>query len=275
MLIRLPFDSDGKPEVLWASDYKWPPSIDSLWFVKVLREHRFAEDQIKSVVDIGSGTGFLGIAAAVLNPHIQRLWFSDVSRILVKLTEYNVGRNLTDRTASGLRVGYTTGRGVRPFQDISQRDGKFDLIMSAPPYLPCVEQFGIATGLSAAISGTHLLTQLVTMGRTIANRLLIQFSVLALPEFSLACREIGVEARLLASTKVPLRIPPIAPIHPDQDLHIRRDEASRQRYLVADHEYRQLMTYNRFLQEERGLEELNRNNFRWWHEIRVYEIQFD
>jgi len=275
MLICSPISGDGKPEVLWALDYKWPPSIDSLWFVSVLSEHGFARDDVKSVADIGSGTGFLGISAAVLNPHIKQLWFSDVSKMLIKLTEYNVERNLAERNATGLKVGYVTGRGVRPFQDISQRDGKFDLIMSAPPYLPCVEQFGIATGLSAAISGTHLLVQLVEMGKTIAKRLLIQFSVLAMPEFSSACRQARVDAHLWASTKVPLRIPPIAPWHPEHDLHIKRNEASRREYQMADNEYRQLLAYNRFLQKERGLEELNRNNFRWWHEIRIYEIQFD
>lgn len=55
----------------------WPPSIDSFWFMQNLKREGMFDANIKNVLDLGSGTGFLGIVLAAHNPRVQRLDFAD------------------------------------------------------------------------------------------------------------------------------------------------------------------------------------------------------
>jgi hypothetical protein len=197
-----------------------------------------------------------------------------VEKKLVNLTKYNAKTNFSKLPNRQVYLNFLTGRGVRPFGDWCQREGKFDLILSSPPYLPCAEEYDIASGLNTAVCGTILLEQLVTLGHQIAKRMYIQFSRIALPEFTAACEKAGVESRLIAKTKVPFRIPAVAPFHPEYDLGLAQKTENREAYEDADREYRRLMNYNKFLQTERHLEELNQRNFRWWHEIQIHEVRF-
>ncbi len=55
----------------------WPPSIDSLLMLSDLEADGFFNEEYESVLDLGSGTGFLGITAALRNPYAGRVVLSD------------------------------------------------------------------------------------------------------------------------------------------------------------------------------------------------------
>ncbi len=55
----------------------WPPSIDSFTFIKNIIEFYKNDDSIESILDVGSGTGFLGIEAALQLPYVKKVFLND------------------------------------------------------------------------------------------------------------------------------------------------------------------------------------------------------
>jgi len=262
--------------VLWNLQYQWPPSVDSLWFAKVLCDEGYCDRHLSSVLDVGSGTGFLGIFLAKNNTSVESLYFSDLTTQLKLLTLYNANLNLAEQLRQGLYVRFVTGKGLPPLRGICRQMGKFELIISAPPYLPKVKEYGIAGGLGAAVAGTHLLEELVRDGAEYAREVVVEFSHIALEEFHEVCDLVGVKPRLLATRRVPIRISPIEPRHPEVDMGIDPEDDRRQEeYRRALQRYEQLVRYNQFLERERGMLRLNRDNYKFWHDIHVYSIPFD
>lgn len=260
--------------VYWSNYHRWPPSIDSLWFASVLREH--ASAAVRSAVDIGCGTGFLGIFLAKHLPHLRFLFMTDVQSSLVLLARHNAEANLRDDLKNGLRCEYVTGAGLAPLRRYREEIGEpFDLIVCAPPYLPRTREHGIHRYLAAAVSGTALLEELVLQGRKYTRELLLQFSEMAIPEFMAACRRSGVVPTRLATLRVPLRIPPIMPWHPRLDLGLdSENENERARYYADLEEYERLRKYHDFLLDEKRIRVLNQANFKFWHELSVFSVKF-
>jgi len=64
--------------VLWQNvpDY-WPPSIDSIVMLENLMAAGVHKLECNSVLDVGAGSGFLGIAFSKVNPTVKEVWFSD------------------------------------------------------------------------------------------------------------------------------------------------------------------------------------------------------
>lgn len=265
-----------KTSVLWSNQYRWPPSIDSLWFASVLEQEGVCQEQNRLIADIGSGTGFLGIFYAQNCPHVRLATFSDINRSLTLLTEYNCKKNLHNPSSHNGQYKTITSRGLACYHQFVRDYGKLDLCISAPPYLPKVKEYGIASGLSVAVSGTKLLEELITEGSSITKSLIVQFSTIALPEFNQACEKAGVQAVCLTSRNVPVRIDMIQPYHPQLDYKLDpNDVRQKQRYQYLLERYQQLKEYNEFLQKQRNLKCLEKDNYKWWHELRVYRIDFD
>ena len=215
---------------------------------------------------------WLRIAAPLVVLHDK---LSDLTSQQKLLTLYNAGKNLQKRQKEGLEYRFVTGKGLYPFREICRRTGKFDLIISAPPYLPKVVEYGIAGGLGAAVSGTYLIEELVRNGEDYANEIVVQFSQIAMEEFQETCRDVGIESKLLSTKTVPIRISPIEPIHPEFDSNLDpSDIRQREEYENRLFRYKQLVRYNEFLENERGMQRLNKDNYKYWHDIYVYSIKY-
>ncbi|MCK5172036.1 MAG: methyltransferase [Planctomycetes bacterium] len=275
MTISFSSRKGNETSVLWSNQYGWPPSIDSLWFASVLEDSGICDERNRLIADIGSGTGFLGIFCAQNCPHAKLVAFSDLNRAVTLLTEHNCRRNLKNSPSHKWQYMTMTASGLTCYRQFVREYGKVDLCILAPPYLPKVREYGIASGLSVAVSGTKLLEDMVTEGRSITKTLVVQFSAIAQPEFEEACEKAGVQAVCLGTRDVPVRIDMVQPYHPQLDYRINpKDETRSQEYQYLLERYQMLKRYNEFLQEERNLKCLNRKNYKWWHELRVFRVDF-
>ncbi len=275
MIISFTSNEAHATSVFWSNQYRWPPSIDSLWFASILEKMRICEESNRLVADVGSGTGFLGIFYAQNCSHVRLAVFSDLNRSLTLLTEHNCKRNLRNSPNCYWQYKTITARGLACYRQFVHEYGKLDLCLCAPPYLPQVKKYEIASGLSVAVSGTQLLEDLVLEGRDITKTLVVQFSAIALAEFEQACERAGVVPVCLATRDVPLRIDMIQPYHPQLDYKIDpNDKNKSHQYQYYLDRYIRLKKYNEFLQNERDLKCLNKGNYKWWHELRVYRIDY-
>jgi len=68
---------DGKPFYWKREESLWPPSVDSYKMMLDLESEGLLQNNIDSVLDIGSGTGFLGIVLAVENFNVTNLTLAD------------------------------------------------------------------------------------------------------------------------------------------------------------------------------------------------------
>jgi hypothetical protein len=261
--------------VLWANEYKWPPSIDSLWFASLLRRQCVDKEAFRTVLDVGAGTGFLGIALATMNKNVSTLCCSDESSLLKSLCTFNVRRALGERLGTGLEYHFITARGLPQWKRWIREKNKgmkFDVLVSSPPYLPRVEEYNISQSLMVAVNGTTLLEEIASGAGELCRQAFVQFSEIAKPEFDAALKKGGGEATLLGTFEVPVRIQSIMPVHPEKDEKLSRDDApSRYDHAVLDFETKQ--RYAEFL-KTRGMYEPGQDNrnFRFWHRLLAYSI---
>ncbi len=252
--------------IRWSLQFRWPPSIDSLFFAKTLADHGYNEKSVQNVADIGCGSGFLGIALAKRNPKVSQLCAVDVATSLTMLTEYNIRRNLSSARRQDMSIIVSTGSGLEAAKDF----GSFDLVVCAPPYLPERERYQEALSLESPVNGTDLLEEVIISGRQLAREVVMEMSEIALPEFEQAVESVGAKATLLNKMLVPVRIPPIFPYTPYE----QRLEPGTESWENALIQYKKLKRYTDMLVSERGLRVLDERNFKYWQEIQVYSITY-
>jgi hypothetical protein len=181
----------------------WPPSIDSLHFAEVLDRCLPAID-MREVLDVGAGTGFLGIYLLKNRGHMRKLMLSDLFLTPLFSSLYNAYANLDRHQLRS--VGLVASNGLEAFT--SHKD-RFDLVVCAPPYLP---HLGMPELLSLdAVSGTWLLHNIITESGKLSNSLVMCYSSLAEPEFQNAVSTArNIYARLdvtyLHEVSVPFRV---------------------------------------------------------------------
>lgn len=112
------------------------------WIVQLRRGHRYATDDVLcawagvqarpeagAVLDLGAGTGAVGLLALLRLPAAARLTSVEVGEHSVRLIEKTVAANrLEDRVAivcGDLRQA-----------DLLKGSGRYDLVLANPPYLP-------------------------------------------------------------------------------------------------------------------------------------------
>jgi len=78
--------------IIWNEGI-WPPSIDSLLFMRAMRHSNFLTKPIHSIIDLGCGTGVLGIYLAKNNSHIEHLYLVDINPEAIEISRYNVNFN--------------------------------------------------------------------------------------------------------------------------------------------------------------------------------------
>jgi SAM-dependent methyltransferase len=182
----------------------WPPSIDSLHFVNLIDKH-VPLKQLRSILDVGSGTGFLGIYLFHKKGIKDRVVLSDLFLTPLFSSLYNAYVNLSSKLFRSVVI--TASNGLDYF--IEQNKNRFDLIVCAPPYLPHLNEPSILS--LDAVAGTYLMEDVIVRGGKLSNSLMICYSSLAEPEFQRAINKAKklygrLNVTYLAEVKVPFRV---------------------------------------------------------------------
>lgn len=218
----------------------WPPSADSFWMLNDLDNAGVLQGRYESVLDVGSGTGFLGIAVASMNLNVVRLVMTDwlLSPLLFGLVNWSInGENRQYVQVEG-KLGLFT-------DSLTKAGEKFDLIVCNPPYLPLLEEHK-KLGRDSTVAGTDLLVHLIEAGHSLGKNIYLQFSHLAAPEARAAARRAKVRLR---------------PIGPEREVPFRVPLAYGK------------PAYLRRLKKDRKLIPKRGTSHQYWHKIRTYVLQ--
>ena len=197
-----------------------------------------------SVLDVGCGTGFLGIAATHRNPEIRHLSMSDWLLTPVVFSRINWEKNYGSMIKSvsfepRLGLGFNWMRQRNSFQR------KFDFCLCNPPYLPEVEEYP-EVNMQNAVGGTDLLEKVISDGGNVAERVIVNFSDLALPEAEDSAKAVGGElVQVGHEHHVPFRV----------------------RSALRSEGYMEEL-------ESREIEIREQGRYKYWHTVRTYEIQY-
>lgn len=188
-----------KTRILWRNDSGvWPPSIDSFHLVNtILRSGVVAGRDSGRIIDLGSGTGFIGLALRLANVGVSHVTYSDWLFNTFWSTRLNVARN-GDEEAATVRIA----NGLHPEGLPLSRQS---LIICNPPYLPVEQHPRLA--VHHTVAGTALLEEVARDGGRVAKRALLGCSELALPELDRAAGEANTSIRQLGDWRtVPFRV---------------------------------------------------------------------
>lgn len=245
--LQRPSDTEARRVGVWWDPTltPFPPAIDSQFLAASLQRwchERGERGDIHSLMDVGCGTGFLAAVAAYLFQAVQRITLIDQDSLTVNIAHDNLNSAVYRMPEHGAEERYDA---VAPHAAIQSWGGDFvryqpfarhHLLVCNPPYLPELQMTD--TGMERATNGTRLLEDVVQRGPELARHCMLAFSAMAWPEFEEALarmrrryRRITVYSRQL----VPLRLPPIEPIYPEEN---RRDEPrAAQRQFIRRRDY--------------------------------------
>jgi transcriptional regulator with XRE-family HTH domain/methylase of polypeptide subunit release factors len=216
----------------------FPPSVDAFAMLEDLLQAGLGNAEIGSLVDVGSGTGFLGIALAHFNPHLTKLVLTDwlLTPLVYGLVNWRLNQTKREYLDAEGRVGLFT---------LPVADDRFDVAVCNPPYLPLLEGFE-EVGWESTVAGTDLLENLIGRSRELADNVYVQFSNLASLEAKAAAKAASVSLEPIGEERVvPLRLP----------VALERPE------------------YLQILVQERGLQSKRKVGHRYWHRIRTYLVK--
>ena len=226
--------------VYWRNQKNlWPPSADSMYLIEDLKNNGYCTKFIKGVIDIGCGTGYLGLWLAKNNNHIKELHFTDWLLLPLIFSYFNSKQNNLNVDCFyrlGLNVGW-----------LAKQEGfkMLDLAVCNPPYLPLLsgkEKFKSET----TVAGTELLTDFIMNWHLVAKEAIISFSHIALPEAILASKSGNVKLIPLGEKRlIPFRV---------------NAAYSENRYI------------SRLLKEDR-IKFRRNNQFPYWHYVQTYKLE--
>ena len=228
-------------EFYWRSGQElWPPSIDSFYMMDAMEADGLFTKKYRSVLDIGSGTGFLGIMTACCNPHITEIMLSDwlLTPYLYGTANWFLNRKNREHISFKANTAlFTSGLDslVKPY----------DVAICNPPYLPLLDGFG-EIGLESTVAGTDLLADVISRNKALANKVYLQFSNISRPEAKIAQEKAGLKLRPIGKERlVPFRM----------------------RILWERSDYLDMLV------KERGLIEKKNSRHRFWHSLQTYVIE--
>jgi len=219
----------------------WPPSIDAIHMVEDLDVEGVFAQPTPRIMDVGCGTGFLGIVAASRKPTVVKVTFSDW--LLTPLFWSAV--NWAIKSPAARRVTATFKLAMNTFWEREGNDKRpYDLLLCNPPYLPIPDDHS-ELALSHTVAGTELLEHIIQNGKHLASRVYVAFSELAIPEAKRAEEQGGVRLRRLSLGHLfPFRV----------------------RHAMINDRYMNWL-------EGRGLRVDDKSGHRYWHKVATYEVE--
>jgi methylase of polypeptide subunit release factors len=167
------------------------PSIDTLIMSEILARDVYeataltSEDQPKSVIEVGCGSGFLAAGALHHLPGLSEIYGVDLEFEAVACTEKNLRIALDDpRSAQRATIRLITG----PF-DHTLLNRQFDIVLCNPPYIPIPPEHTLGSAgypdHLAAVGGLELLSSIIGASvnlLTPGGRMLVMTSSLCLQQ---------------------------------------------------------------------------------------------
>jgi hypothetical protein len=232
--------------LLWRNaDYFFPPSADAFWFIHDLMNARVFDDVYRGVLDLGCGTGFLGIMTCKKCKTVERVHFSDWLLTPLYYSSLNFVQNVLQAQQLPVRSAFLLG----PNADWINADDSsppYDMVLCNPPYLPMVAGFE-ELAMCSTVAGTELLEFAISHKSKLGKKLFLAFSNIVSEEARSAERRITTGETLVPigpARKVPFRNP----------------------YAVSIPGYLEYLVKNRGLIYERG------NRYPYWHYVRTYAV---
>ncbi len=272
-LLRRPEQLQQEPVgVFWMSDQiPFPPAIDSQFLAAALERWGATlgteREAVRSVIDVGCGTGYLAAVAAYLFPSIHRVVLSDLDSVTVLGAADNLQCSVR-RHGNGHfpRFEPVTSADIElisgDYTKIALKDA-CTLLVANPPYLPEKELAG--TGMDRATNGTQLLEAIVRRAGLDSKYVVMVFSTLAWREFEEALVESKPRLRRIAVLDrqlVPFRLPHIQPWHPSE--HPEYPDSSR-----AEQDFNQRVDYFKMLMQP-GRDLIDLDDEKWQKRLDSY-----
>lgn len=194
-------------QLLWRNRKQlWPPSIDALRMLDALQRLQVGTG-VRSILDIGSGTGVLGLGIASSAGESQNPRTLDLSDWLLSPALYGAANGVfNEHRLKNWRVRARIGMMTR-WDDQAAREGEaYDLAVCNPPYLPVFSQFK-SLGQHTAVAGTDLLEFAIGHLPQLAGAAYIQYSSVGDREARIAARAFGCTLRRVGRDReVPFRV---------------------------------------------------------------------
>jgi methylase of polypeptide subunit release factors len=179
----------------------FPPSCDSFHMINVLEQEGIFDEPMDTCLDIGAGTGFIGICLAAFNKHITRVQLTDWLLTPALYSATNAMRNFDQCKQAKFAVKMQLFTNPLP---VTER--RYDIVVCNPPYLPLLEKYR-SVGWQSAVAGTDLLEHTISAAGNLGKRVYIQLSNLAMPEAVAAQHAAGCNLRPIGKAReVPFRL---------------------------------------------------------------------
>lgn len=251
----------------------WPPSIDTLHLVGVLGDRGFYDRSGAHgrVLDLGCGTGVHGVLFGKVEG-VTEVVFLDLEPGAQITTTSNVRNNFevvgewSEDRRHGSSRGFDCqetvaevfcGHVLDYFDPRNDDSARFDLTICTPPYVPFVHELQDPT-MWKAVSGTDLLRFALTRWREFTDRMVIQFSEIALPEVE----SLVDGAEPVATHLVGFRIPPLAAFF--------EPDASPEKLAQGKRWLQRVEPYLINTDADGGLEH---HGFKYLHRVRTYLLE--
>ncbi len=171
----------------------WAPSIDTIAFMRPLRDKGIFGDHIISAAEIGTGNGAIAKATVFNCQNLKELTITDIEKRAIECALRNL------RPVLGkIDVQTILGKGIKGV-------GKVDLLMVNPPYLPEKK----VSGEIDQYRGLGLIEEVLREGKEHLNpggSIVINYSSCAEKEFKRWTKKYGWKVKPLQKITVPLKI---------------------------------------------------------------------
>lgn len=161
--------------ILWQkADSLWPPSVDAFNFLAVLDDeirYELAGKNCKTILDVGCGTGILGIYLAKALGRVEEVTYSDWMLTPLLFSHINHLLNLGE---NNVRARYVISDKLKELMG-----HKFDIAVCNPPYLKSLDAKDKIRATST-VAGTDILEDFIANAPRIARYCYISFSDIAL-----------------------------------------------------------------------------------------------
>ncbi len=215
----------------------WGPSIDTLVFANAMRTGNVLTDNVKSTVDVGCASGFLGKYAMEKCPSIKELTLVDLNPCAIECAGDNVRKIDVNKW---VRYCLQDGRELKGLD--------FDLVMCNPPYVPRPDSID-----DNPYEGVGLLHDMIVNGKEYLGgngKLIITTSSLCSKITENAVEEAKgkglASIRTIGRKRVPFKVNPV----------------------LNNGEW---VSYLRGM----GLRKTPERGYEYWHEISVMEIMYE